>query len=180
MAVASELTCERNGVRRTYTVWYADDPPEREEAVRFFQSPHRLFPAMNLPPAMHEMALADANDFLREHPIPKLWSLLTVREPISDDDLARLQYLPELEILKIHSNISDHGVEHIRHLKSLETLLIHSDRVSDACLGIVADLTTLRMLDMHASPRVSAAAFTAVTSRLPKLQDSWPPSRVAR
>lgn len=175
MAVAGELTSDRSGVRRTYTVWYVDDSPERQEAVAFFQAPHRLFPAMDLPPAVDKLPLADANLYLREHPIPKLWSLLTILGPVADDDLARLQYLPELEILKIHSHISDRGVEHIRHLKSLETFLVYSDRVTDACLPAVAELRTLRMLDMQASPHVSPAAFAAVASRLPKLQDSWSP-----
>jgi hypothetical protein len=121
------------------------------------------------------MPIADANAYLRANPMRKLWSLLTVSGPLADDDLTRLQYLPELEILKIHSNISDRGVEHIRHLKSLETLLIYSTKVTDACLPTVAKLMNLRMLDMQLSPQVSLKAFAAVASRLPKLHDSWPP-----
>src|SRR5688572_9715784 len=104
MPVASELTSEIAGVRRTYTVWHTEDSSERDEVVRFFQSPHTLFPAMDLPPVVHEMPLTEANAYLRDHPTPKLWSLLTVRGPIDDDDLARLRHLPELEILKIHSH----------------------------------------------------------------------------
>lgn len=175
MAIASELTSERDGVRRTYTVWYSEDSPERQEAERFFEAPHTLFPAMDLPAAIHQMPLADANDYLRDHPIAKLWSLLTVRGPILDDDLVRLRYLPELQILKIHSDISDRAVDHIRQLKALETLLIYSHSVTDSCLGAIAELKTLRMLDMQMSPRVSPAAFAAVTSVLPKLHGSWPP-----
>ncbi len=175
MAIARELTCTRGSVRRTYNVWYENDPPEREEAVRFFGSPHKLFPAMDLPPVVHEMTLENANAYLGEHPIPRLYRLLTVQGPIADDDLERLRYLPELKILQIFSDVSDQGIAHLRQIKALDRLVVYSERVTSACLSTVAELTTLRLLDMQASPHVSPIAFAAVASRLPKLQDSWPP-----
>jgi hypothetical protein len=175
MAVAIRLTHEENGVRRTYTVWYADDPPERAEAVRFFQSPHKLFPAMYLPSGVHEMPLADANAYLRDHPIPELWSLLEVWGPVADDDLARLRYLPELKVVTIHSQVSDHAVTHLRHLEALESLVLYSDRVTDACLQTVAELGSLRSLDMLRSRGVSPSAFAAAALRMPKLEDAYPP-----
>jgi hypothetical protein len=175
MGVSGSLTVERDGMRRTYNVWYAEDPPERAEAVQFFQAPHKLFPEMDLPPAVYQMALPEADAYLRDHPIPKRWSMLTLWGPVADDDLARLQYLPELEILKIHSDVSDCGISHIRHLHDLEWLVLYSGRVTDACLQTVSELESLRMLDMQGSHRVSPEAFSAAVGRMPKLERSWPP-----
>jgi hypothetical protein len=134
---------------------------------------------MDLPPAVHKMSQTNADAYLRGHPIPKRWSMLAIWGPVADDDLARLQYLPELEILKIHSDVSDFGISHIRHLRNLEWLVLYSSRVTDACLGPISELASLRLLDMQGSHRVSPEAFTTAADRMPKLEGSWPPCSTA-
>ena len=179
MATESWLEVGRDGHRRRYSVWYADDPPERQEAVTFFGEPHHLFPAMELPREVYGMPLPAANHYLRDHPIPKLWTSLTVRDPIRDDDLARLQFLPELKMLKLHCNVSDAAVRHVLQLKAPELLLVYSSRVTDQCLETISKLSTLRYLDMQRAGNVSPTLFNAVVHGLPRMLESWPPRPAA-
>jgi len=73
------ITVTRGSVRREYLVVYRDDPPERAEAVRFFQEhADSLFPSMAIPPEVEEMPIQEANAYLRRHRIQEQWDLLTV------------------------------------------------------------------------------------------------------
>src|SRR5262245_23422679 len=109
---AITVTCE--GVRREYRVVYQDDPPARQEAVQFFEEhADSLFSSLAIPSEVEEMPIEQANAYLRTHPIQEQWDLLTIgrQSPIHDDDLARLQHLPEIRQVQIHSDkITDAGV----------------------------------------------------------------------
>ena len=89
------------GITRVYRVWYLDDPPERAEAVTFFETLGEcpwLFPKMSVPEFLHDLPIEEANEYLRHHPVLEQYSSL-VRwggELIHDDDLRRLEYFPEL------------------------------------------------------------------------------------
>ena len=71
---------------------YQDDPPEREEAIRFFEklADCCLLPRMNLPPEIERMSVEEANAYLREHPFQEEWSMLNIgrQSPITDSELA--------------------------------------------------------------------------------------------
>ena len=166
---------------REYLVSFVDDSPERAEAIAFFSALERplpMFPSDPFPPGIDDMPFEKAQAYLDLHPTPKRWELLSVPRGaiISDSDLSRLRYIPELRIVKILSDrISDQGVRHLSHLFSLEILCLYSQSVTDACLEVVSRLHSLRMLDMQLSPAVSRSAFEATVSQLPALTDRFPP-----
>jgi Leucine-rich repeat (LRR) protein len=179
-----KLTFTSGGVRREYRVVYQDDSPERAEAVAFFREHAEcLFPAMRIPDEVSGMPIREANEYLRRHPIEEQWSLLRIgrQNPISDDDLARLRHLPELDHVQISSDrITDAGVEHLVYLPSMTHLGIFSAGITDACLRVIRTLRSLRSLDLQASPNLSRAAVLAAVDAMPWLQDAWPPPDPAR
>jgi hypothetical protein len=168
----------RGAVRREYLVTYRDDPPERAEAVSFFQKhASSLFPSMAIPAAVKEMPIEEANAHLRRHPIQEQWNLLTItgENPIYDDDLSWLKYLPEITQVKIVSDrITDAGVKHLLALRNLTHLLLYSSQVTDACLGTIRQLRSLVSLDIQAAANVSRQATLATVEAMPWLRDAWP------
>ena len=169
-----------DGSKREFTVTYVDDTPERAEAVAFFSSLERgLFPAMNLPAAIDDMPHLDAQAYLDIHPQQERWSMLTIAHNDDvDDDLARLQHLPELDTLKLHCGmLTDAGVRHLEWLASLELLVVASPKVTDACLPHLLGLRSLRRVDFQLSPNVTHDGYMATMDRLPNIQDRYPPFR---
>jgi hypothetical protein len=178
----AQITFRDDKVDRDYTLTYLDDSPERQEAVQFFRSlrqPSCLIPSLSIPEVIRSMSTNAAQEYLDAHPMQEQWSLLSFseRDPVSDDDLVRLQYLPELEVLKVFSNrITDLGVRHFCSLSRLNQLVLYSNNVTDACFDHITRIRTLVLLDMQMSRRVSRSAYLAATKRLPSIQDSYPPS----
>ena len=69
---------------------------------------------------------------------------------VTDDDLAHLRGLPNLESLEIHSpDITDAGLEHLKTLTTLKELNLHSTNVTDAGLEHLIGLTGLKTLNLH-------------------------------
>ncbi|HYT87588.1 MAG TPA: leucine-rich repeat domain-containing protein [Gemmataceae bacterium] len=174
-----QITVTRGTVRREYVVVYRDDPPERHEAVQFFQK-HAdcLFPDMAVPPEVAAMPIKEANAYLRRHPVQERWSLLTIgrQDPIRDADLARLRHLPEISHVKIFSDqITDAGVKHLLFLDCLSCLVLDSNRVSDECLKDIRTMRSLVALDLQAASGLSREAVLAVVEAMSWLQDAWPP-----
>lgn len=170
------ITVTQGGVKREYRVVYRDDPPQRAEAVRFFQEHAAcLFPSMAVPVEVEEMPLEEANAYLRRHPLPEEWDLLRIagENPIHDDDLARLRHLPEIRQVKISSNrITDNGVKHLLVLRNLTCLVLYSSLVTDECLRDIRQLRSLKSLDLQASPGISREAVLAAVEAMPWLQDA--------
>ena len=166
---------------RVYMLTYLDDSPERQEAVQFFgrlRQPSCLFPALNIPEVIRSMSTDAAQRYLDAHPMQEEWSLLSFSEadPISDDDLVRLRYIPEIEVLMVRSNrITDMGVRHFCFLERLHSLILYSNSVTDACFDHITRIRTLVCLDMQMSRRVSRSAYLSATKRLPCIEDSYPP-----
>lgn len=167
-------------LEREYTVTYLDDPPERREAVAFFQEfDDGLFPAIDLPSCIDDLPFDQAQKYLDEHPMQERWSMLTITEgdPICDEDLARLQYLPELEIVKIYtSKISDCGIAHLKWLVSLECLILSSKRLTNACLQHIVRISSLQAVDMQRASQVTRDAYMEAMDQLPNLSpERYPP-----
>jgi|GEM_PF-1597387 hypothetical protein len=164
---------------RELTLTYRDDPPERSKAVAFFEQLERgLTPVITLPDVIHELPLDEVQRYLDEHPVLQEWTRLEIRntDTITDDDLAGLAHLPEIQSLKIASNsITSAGVQHIANLKNLRSLTLYSVNMSDDGLNHLASLGELQMLDMQMSLRVSGTGFAALVARLPAMVDSKPP-----
>jgi Leucine-rich repeat (LRR) protein len=173
------LTVISGGEERIYRVVYQDDSSQRAEAVRFFgEHADRLFPAMGIPEEVTAMPINEANKYLRRNPIQKQWSLLRIghQNSISDDDLARLRHLPELEHVQISSDrITDAGVEHLVHLPAMTRLGIYSASITDACLRVIHTLRSLRSLDLQSSPNLTRAAVLSAVEAMPWLEDAYPP-----
>jgi hypothetical protein len=131
------------GITRVYRVSYLDDPPERAEAVTFFEKLGKskwLFPKMSVPEFLSGLPINEANEYLRRNPVLKQYRSLVSwgGELIHDDDLRRLEYLPELEVVRLHSdNITDAGVQHFRHLRQVEWFELYSSRMTDICLDVI-------------------------------------------
>ena len=174
---------------RTYQITYLDDLPERREAVAFFNSPgvgdkkaYRggLFPDMGVPPQVETMSPEAAQAYLDSHPMQQRWRSLTVtyQDMVFDDDLARLQYLPEITTVKIlSSRITNQGVRHLRFLTGLKHLVIYSRRLTNGCLRDIALMKSLEVVDMQMCPWVTRSAFSAACAQLPNLKESFPPRR---
>jgi hypothetical protein len=179
MVRSERFTVSRDGKERAYTVWLIDDPPDRQEAVTFFQLNSTTFiPEIRLPPSIESMSIDQANELLRHHPIQKEWVLLRVghADPIRDNDLRRLRFVPELRNVRISAPISDEGVRHLLLLPTLETLVLYSDRVTDECLESIRRMQSLRQVDFQCSNGVSRAAFEEAIQSLDPVPESWPPS----
>jgi hypothetical protein len=168
------------GRKRIYHVTFAEDSPEREEAVHFFlgKNPRSLFPAMGVPRELEGMDEEAAGEWLATHPIPRQWTSLSIyaENDVTDVDLARLKHIPELQTIKIWSSrISDAGVMHLTTLPALKDLFLYSPLVTDASLGVIVRITSLRLLDMQLCPNVSPAAFEAAMKIAHWVYDKWPP-----
>src|SRR5436190_15033492 len=60
---------------------------------------------------------------------------------LSDDDLALLKHLPQLEVLVLSDTpITDRGLEHLKDLSQLRALRLDGTRISDAGLKHLAGL----------------------------------------
>jgi len=169
----------RDGIKivREYRVTYTDDSEERTEAVRFFGK--ALFPASQIPKCTYGMSAKEAQMFLDEHPMQQQWQML-ILDPRSgnfqDDDLHRLQYFPELEILQSRAEqITDRGVAHFRRIPGLRDLLLYSPLVTDACLPDIATLKQLKCLDLQGSHLISRQGFDRLVKSLKGLEDIYPP-----
>jgi len=180
--------CGDERTERSYTLTLLDDPPERHEAVSFLTAKvanqkskyRRLLPKVDLPPEVKGMCLDEAQAYLDAHPVRQCWESLTIshEDLIFDDDLARLQHIPEIERVTIRSSrITNRGIRHLRHLTNPKLLVLCSRRVTSTCLVDIACLTSLETLDLTMSPFVSRAAFFTATKQLPLLQDCYPPWR---
>jgi hypothetical protein len=166
-----------NGPMRDLIVTFEDDPPERAEAVRFFQRLRRpIFPAMNLPDVIDRLSPEDAQRYLDANPIQQRWATLRIlpEDDVTDNDLARLQFIPELKNLSLY-DVGDDAIKHATHLHSINCLVVYSEKVTDACLKYVLQLVTLRSIDFQGSPKVNATAFGKTVAALPWLVDVYPP-----
>src|SRR5689334_15324369 len=166
-----------NGPKRDFVVTFEDDPPERAEAVRFFRRlRHPIFPAMNLPDLIDRLSLEDAQRYLDANPFQQRWSTLRIvpEDGVTDDDLTRLQFIPELEHLFLY-DVGDDALKYATHLHSIDCLVVYSENVTDGCLKHVRQLVTLRSIDFQGSPRVSPAAFEEAVAALPRLVNVYPP-----
>lgn len=162
---------------REFVVTFEDDPPERAEAVRFFQRLRRpIGPARNLPDEVDQMSPEDAQRYLDANPRRQRWSTLRIlaEDGVTDDDLARLRFIPELEQLSLY-NIGDEALRHVTHLHSIEGLGVYSEKVTDACLEHVRRLVTLRSIDFQGASNVSTAAFREAVAALPRVVEVYPP-----
>jgi hypothetical protein len=166
--------------RRVYRVRWAPDPPDRQAAIDFFAARGALY-ADGVPRAVLAMPYDEAVRHLGRHAFPQTFDLLGLSPgrgcgvPVTDDDLRRLEHLPELGALHLSSPaVTDAGVRHLRHLRALRRLVLYSPSVTDACVDDLAALTTLCTLDLQGSPGVSDGAFVALCRRLPALSEAWP------
>jgi hypothetical protein len=166
-----------NGPERDLIVTFEDDPPERAEAVRFFQRLRRpIFPAMNLPDVIDRLSLEEAQRYLDANPLQQRWSLLRIlpEDGVMDDDLSRLQFISELDHLSLY-NVGDGAIKHITYLHSIDCLVVYSKKVTDACLEHVRQLVTLRSIDFQGAPNVSPVAFAEAVAALPRIVNVYPP-----
>jgi hypothetical protein len=166
-----------NGPKRDLIATFEDDPPERAEAVRFFQRLRRpIFPAMNLPDVIDRLSPEDAQRYLDANPFQQRWSTLRIlpEDGVTDDDLKRLRFIPELGHLSLY-DVGDDAIKHATHLHSIDCLVVYSDKVTDACLKYVRQLVTLRSIDFQGAPKVTPTAFGEAVAALPWLVDVYPP-----
>jgi hypothetical protein len=115
---------------------------------------------------------ADANDqtVALAGQLPGLRSLVLVPfpdTPLTDDGLAALAKLSDLELVSISGNhITDAGLAHLGRLSRLRALILHA-AITDAGLPYLADLPDLEQLDLSQS-RVTDEGLTQLRS-LPRL-----------
>ncbi|QEL17432.1 hypothetical protein [Limnoglobus roseus] len=176
----AEFQRTQYGVTRTYRMRRLDDPPERTEAVNFFETVGEipwLHSAINLPEFLHGLPIEEANEYLSHHPIREEYSCLVLWEGelIHDDDLRCIEHLPELEIVRLHSdNITDAGVSHLRYLRQVDVFELYSSRVTDVCLDVIRQLRTIRLLDLQGCRQLSRGRCEEVAREL-GVQESWLP-----
>jgi hypothetical protein len=166
--------------KRDFVVHYTDDPPERSEAVRFFEDGQygHLFADSVVTDDLWSLPIDAANAFLAAHPVRQTFDALFVTgtADVCDDDLARLVQLPELRRCHLFSrNVTDFGVGYLLNLRRLERLVLYSPLITDACLDLIACLQSLKSVDLQGSPLITKAAFDSLTTRLPRLVESWGP-----
>jgi hypothetical protein len=106
------------------------------------------------------------------------WSMLILDERITfeDDDLYRLEFLPELDALHSFApHLTDRGVLHFRCLLNLSRLVLNSPLVTESCLNDIASLERLRYIDLQGSPQITRKAFDRLVKRLPRPTEVFPP-----
>ena len=160
-------------------VSYFDDAPERADAVAFFKGVKvALFPQIPFPREYASMPQEIVQQYLDAHPLPHLWDSLSIyRENIvCDEDLSRLQYIPEIVSVKIMTDsIGDVGLGYLSFLSAIESLTVYSIRITDVCLESISKMKTLRTLDLQGSPNVSQDAYYSLIARLPLIEQPYPP-----
>jgi hypothetical protein len=176
----TEVRVKQRGVVRVYQVWYADDPPARAEAVDYFQSLGK-WPWLSgsaLPRSLDSMPIEEANAWLRDHPLPDLHDWLVSAdggEQVRDDDLQRLEHLPELTYVELKlDHLTDAGVCHLRNLRELESLGLQCPRLTDASLDVIRELRTLRTLDLQLSRGISRQKCKALVADM-RISEFWLP-----
>jgi len=177
--LGGKLTRIQETKKREYCVFYEEDPPERIEAIRFFNSHGaRVYCEMNIPPEIQIIPIDQANEYLRQNPVRRQWDGLyfSGANEIGDADLDRLRHLPDLIRLKIFSRkISDEGVKHLIHLQKLECICLYSDEVTPVCLDTLRELPKLRMIDMQRCPKISQRAFMSAVATFKNDPEVYPP-----
>lgn len=167
------------GYRKSVFINYEPDPPLRVEAISFFKSlEFGLVQASPLPEECYDMDEDEAQRYVDNLILKKNWGMLTIlsKDPVENQDLVRLKYLPEIKMLRVLSDkIGDEGIKYLKYLTSLEVLEIYSSKVSDRCLDYLTSIDSLQRLDMQGARGVSATAFKAVAGRLPMLRASLAP-----
>jgi hypothetical protein len=126
------------------------------------------------------MSESDGQKYLDAHPAQRIWEFLTIddRDLCTDADLDRLRLIPELLSISLLSDqISDAGVARLRLLRAPDRLAIYSKTITDACLLDIAELKSLRSLDLQKSPQISKGAFEAAIRKLPSLARVYPPCK---
>lgn len=94
-------------------------------------------------------------------------------ESPSDDDLAYLRDLPDVESLIISSNyVTGKGVEHLQGLTSLKELILGRNKLTDADLAHLEPLQELRYLNVLCSMSDRAVESLAVLKNLEELHIS--------
>ncbi len=168
-----------SGLPKRYIVKYVEDTPERAEAVAFFrQSKNCLNQGDSVPNDFDLLSESDGQKYLDTHPISRIWNLLCIDGSYDcmDSDLERLRFIPELRIVRIHSDqVTDAGVARLRLLRAPEVLIIYSKAITDACLRDIAEMQSLRSLDLQGSPQISRLGFDSAVKHLPNLTDFYPP-----
>ena len=175
------VKCSWNGgAEREYRVTYLDDSKPRQEAIEFFGRYKRLMPYSAIPYEFHKISFDEAQTHLDAHPVQERWEFLSIgqKDLIFDDDLARLQHLPEITSVQfISSRITDVGIAHLSHLIALRRLVLYSRRVTNRCLKYVELNKSLESLDLQMSPMVSRSMFMATVKKLPAVSERYPPWR---
>jgi hypothetical protein len=82
---------------------------------------------------------------------------LSPGEHISDDGLACIARIANLETLFLKGPFSDAGLGQIRSLKRLQTLYVTSERVTPEGLAVVAELPELTDLGLRVTPVTDAS-----------------------
>jgi hypothetical protein len=101
-----------------------------------------------------------------------------IRDGCTDSDLERLRFIPELRIVKILSDqIYDAGAACLKHLRASEVFCLYSRAITESCFYDIAQLRSLKFLDLQGSPQISEAAFSAAVPQLPSLRDIYPPRK---
>lgn len=80
------------------------------------------------------------------------------QKPATDDDLAALRGMPNLEVLYLGGNFTDAGIEYASHLTSLKVLGLTHVPITDAGMVHLSHLTNLRELRLVGS-RVSGSGL---------------------
>ena len=165
------------GPMREFVVTLLDDPPERVEAFAFFSALERpIRPATALPPQIDSMSSEEAQSYLDMNPQRQLWSLLRVlpQDRVSDDDLRRLEFIPELLRIYLY-DVGNDAIVHLKHLNNLLSLAVYSTAITDDCLSHLHGLKSLQTIDFQGSLNISGPAFSSLVKTLPSITNSYPP-----
>lgn len=81
----------------------------------------------------------------------KVWYLdISEQDAVTDDTLVAVRHLPHLrEVYMIYCPIKGDGLANLNHLKEIEKLDLYATRVDDRALKHVAQLRTLKYLDIR-------------------------------
>lgn len=164
--------------RRVYNFVHIDPPPDRKEAVDFFENHGILHSGYKITPEIQSMPIDQANDFLRQHPTIEQWTSLMIKgdAKINDSDLFRLQFLPEIQSVHIlSSGITDVGVQHLLHLRGLRSLGLHSKNITEKSLDIISRLPAIRGINLQGCPNISREKFNAMIASFPNRPEAVPP-----
>ena len=97
---------------------------------------------------------------------------------VSDETLAELARLPELEDLEVWAGgLTDRGVDHLLELSKLRKLAIRGSQLSDAGLQRLVGLPYLESLDLcHSAGSLTAAGVKRFQDQKPDCKVSFEPS----